>query len=398
MDVTADRVRALVEAVADPLIELSRSIAADPELAYMEHRAAERCATMLAAHGLAVERGTGGLPTAFAARAGSAGPHVVVCAEYDALPGVGHACGHHIIAASAVGAGIVLAALAQEAGLRVTVLGTPAEEAGGGKVDLIRAGAFDGVDAAMMVHPAPYDVHGARGLAIEQWEVVCTGQASHASYAPQLGRNALDAVVAGYTAIAMLRQHLRPWQQVHGIITDGGAAANVVPERAAAVYYLRARDTADLADLAERVAACLDGAALATGTRVRRRRVSNPYQPLAPHAGLVAAFSRACERIGRPYTADPAGDDMGGSTDFGNVSQLVPAVHADLAVHSWPAVNHQREFAAACVTPAGDRTMLEGAMALALTALEVARDPSILSVDRPGADPAGANRRPSPRQ
>jgi amidohydrolase len=379
MDPTADRVRELVDAVADSLVELSHAIAADPELAYAEHRAAERCAALLQVHGLAVERGTGGLATAFAARVGSRGPHVVICAEYDALPGVGHACGHNIIAASAVGAGIALAALAEEAGLRVTVLGTPAEEVGGGKVDLIRAGVFEGVDAAMMVHPAPYDVHAARGLAIEEWEVVYTGHASHASYAPQLGRNALDGVVAGYTALAMLRQHLRPWQQVHGVITDGGAAPNVVPERAAALYYLRARDGDDLADLRGRVAACLDGAAVATGTTVRTRTVSNPYEPVEPNAALVAAFSRACERIGRPYTPDPAGEEMGGSTDFGNVSQLVPAVHADLAVHSWPAVNHQHEFAAHCVTPAGDRTMLDGAMALALTALEVARDPSILS-------------------
>jgi amidohydrolase len=379
MDETAARVRTLVMGHEAALVGLSHAIAADPELAYDEHRAAERCAVLLEANGLAVERAAYGLPTAFAARAGSRGPHVVICAEYDALPGVGHACGHNIIAASAVGAGIALAALAEEAGLRVTVLGTPAEESGGGKVDLIRAGALDGADAAMMVHPAPFDVHAPRGLAIEEWEVVYSGQASHASFAPELGRNALDGLVAGYTAIAMLRQHLRPWQQIHGIITDGGAAANVVPERAAAIYYLRAIDSGDLADLRERVAACLAGAATATGTTVEHRALPNPYEPLQPNAALVAAFSRACERIGRPYTPDPAGDQLGGSTDFGNVSQLVPALHADLAVHSWPAVNHQHEFAAHCVTPAGDRTMLEGAMALVLTALAVADEPSLVA-------------------
>lgn len=379
MDAMAERVRTLVTGVEGALVELSHAIAADPELAYDEHRAAERCAVLLESHGLTVERGAYGLPTAFAARVGSAGPHVVICAEYDALPGVGHACGHNIIAASAVGAGIALAALAEEAGLRITVLGTPAEEAGGGKVDLIRAGALDGVDAAMMVHPAPYDVHASRGLAIEEWEVVYAGQASHASSAPQLGRNALDGLVAGYSAIAMLRQHLRPRQQVHGIITDGGAAANVVPERAAALYYLRAIDAADLADLRLRVAACLDGSAIATGTTVEYRALPNPYLPVEPNAALVAAFGRACERIGRSYTPDPSGDETGGSTDFGNVSQLVPAVHADLAIGSWPAVNHQHEFAAHCVTPAGDATMLEGAMALALTALEVAADPSMVA-------------------
>jgi metal-dependent amidase/aminoacylase/carboxypeptidase family protein len=235
------------------------------------------------------------------------------------------------------------------------------------------------VDAAMMVHPSPFDVHASRGLAIEEWEVVVAGQASHASYAPQLGRNALDGVVAGYQAIAMLRGHLAPWQQVHGIITDGGDAANVVPERAAATYYLRALDAGDLADLRTRVRACLEGAATATGTAARIRVLGNAYEPVSPHAGLVAAFGAACEAIGRPYTPDPAGDELGGSTDFGNVSQLVPAVHADLAVHSWPAVNHQHEFAAHCVSPAGDRTMLEGAAALALTALVVAADPGLLT-------------------
>jgi amidohydrolase len=378
-EVTVERVKALVAEAAGELIELSHAISADPELAYDEHRAAERCAVVLERHGLAVERGAYGLQTAFAARAGSRGPHIVVCAEYDALPDVGHACGHNIIAASGVGAGIALAALADDIGLRVTVLGTPAEEVGGGKVDLILAGALEGVDAAMMVHPAPYDSHASRGLAILEWEVVATGKASHASSEPHLGRNALDAIVAGYTALAMLRQHLRPYQQVHGIITDGGAAPNIVPERAAATYYLRAVDAKDLEDLCVRVRACLEGAATSTGTEVTIRTVSHAYEPVDPHPGLVAAFGRACDLIGRPYTPDPAGDDSGGSTDFGNLSQLVPAVHADLAVHSWPAVNHQREFAAHCVTAAGDRTMLEGAMALALTAVAVAQDPSILA-------------------
>ncbi len=227
---------------ADTLVGLSHAIAADPELAYDEHRAAARCADLLAEHGFDVERGAYGQPTAFAARLGTEGPHVVLCAEYDALPGVGHACGHNIIAASAVGAGLALAPLVAGAGLRVTVLGTPAEEAGGGKVDLILAGALEGVDAALMMHPSPYDDHAPRALAIEEWRVVYTGRASHASSAPELGRNALDGCVAGYTALAMLRQHLRPLQQVHGVIVDGGRAANVVPERAEASYYLRAVD------------------------------------------------------------------------------------------------------------------------------------------------------------
>ena len=373
-----DAVRAAVDAIGPQLVALSHTLAADPELAYQEHRSAGRCTDLLEQHGLAVERGAYGLPTAFTARAGSRGPHLLVCAEYDALPGVGHACGHNIIAASAVGAGIALARLAQDAGLRVTVLGTPAEEQGGGKVDLILAGALEGVDAAMMVHPSPYDDHAPISLAIEEWQVEYRGHASHASSAPELGRNALDGVVAGYTALAMLRQHLRPLQQVHGIITDGGAAPNVVPERAAAAYYLRARTVADLVDLRERARAALEGAAVATGTTVEIGRVGHVYEPIASHPGLAGTFGAACEALGRAYTPDPQGPSISGSTDFGNISQRVPGLHADLAVHSWPAVNHQHEFAAHCVTPTADRTLLEGAMALALTGLVVAADPAVL--------------------
>jgi amidohydrolase len=365
-------VSATVDAAAGALVGLSHAIAADPELAYQEHRAAARCADLLAQHGFAVERGAFGQPTAFAARLGKSGPHVVVCAEYDALPGVGHACGHNVIAASAVGAGLALAPLVDTAGLRVTVLGTPAEEQGGGKVDLIRAGAFDGVDAALMIHPTPYDDHAPRALAIEEWRVVHRGRASHASFAPELGLNALDGVVQGYTALAMLRQHLRPLQQVHGVIVDGGEAANVVPERAEASYFLRAGSLDDLEELRRRARGCIEGAATATGTSVEIRVEGHVYEPIRRHPGLAAAFTAACEAIGRSFTPDPAGETVTGSTDFGNVSQLVPGLHADLAVHSWPAVNHQHEFAAACVGPHGDRTMLEGAKALALTALAVA--------------------------
>jgi amidohydrolase len=377
---SVEAVSSRICALAPSLVRLSHDIAGDPELAYAEHRAAGRCADLLAEHGFAVERGAYGLPTAFAARRGSSGPHVVICAEYDALPGIGHACGHNIIAASAVGAGLALGPLLEDAGLRLTVLGTPAEEMGGGKVDLIGAGAFEGVDAALMVHPTPYDDHAPRSLAIEEWRVVYRGRASHASSHPELGVNALDGLVQGYTALAMLRQHLRPLQQVHGVIVDGGEAANVVPDRAEASYFLRAGDVEDLEDLRRRARGCLEGAATATGTSVEIAVEGHVYEPLLPHAGLVAAFGAACAAIGRPFTPDPDGDPIAGSTDFGNVSQRVPGLHADLAVHSRPAVNHQHEFAAHCTTEAADRTMLDGAKALALTALAVAGDPTLLAV------------------
>ncbi len=367
-----------IDDVAAELVGLSHSLHAEPELAYEEVRAAARCSDLLEAGGFEVERHACGLATAFAARSGSNGPSVVICAEYDALPGVGHACGHNVIAASAIGAGLGLLTVLADVAMEVTVLGTPAEEAGGGKVDLINAGAFEGVDAAMMMHPAPYDAPGATTLAIEEWSVVVHGKASHASAEPQLGRNALDGVVAGYSAVAMLRQHLRPHQQVHGIITAGGDAPNVVPERCAASYYLRAVDMADLEDLRSRVRACLEGGATSTGTTVEISSVGHVYEPVRQNAGLVDAFAQACVQIGRPLTLDPAGPRRGGSTDFGNVSQLVPALHADMGVHSWPAVNHQHEFAAHCVGPDGDRTLVDGAKALALTALAYAQDPDLV--------------------
>ncbi|HET8969796.1 MAG TPA: amidohydrolase [Candidatus Nanopelagicales bacterium] len=381
MNVDSSVSTAVLDRVAEAapgIISLSHEIHADPELAYDEHRSMARCADLLEAAGYPVERGAYGVPTAFAARAGSAGPHLVVCAEYDALPVVGHACGHNIIAAAAVGTGLVLLPLLDQIGLRLTVLGTPAEEVGGGKVDLINGGALTGVDAALMMHPAPYDDIDGAGLAIEEWSVVVHGKASHASSEPALGRNALDGLVAGYTAVAMLRQHLRPWQQVHGIITHGGDAANIVPERAAATYYLRALDMPDLADLRERVRAAFEGAAAATGTSVVIEQVGHVYEPITTNVGLAKAFTAACDLIGRPYTPDPKGPSPGGSTDFGNVSQLVPGLHANLAVHSWPAVNHQHEFAAHCVGPQGDATLLDAVKAMSLTALELAANPGLV--------------------
>jgi amidohydrolase len=375
---TVEQVTELVRQHRDAIVRLSHDIAADPELAYEEVRAAARCVKQLAEAGFAIEQGLGGLPTAFAARLGSSGPHIAICAEYDALPEVGHACGHNIIAASAVGAGLALAPLVEAAGLRLTVLGTPAEERFGGKVDLLNAGAFDDVDAALMVHPSPYDDYAPTSLGIDEWQVVFRGKASHASSEPHLGINALDGLIAGYNAISMLRQHLRPFQQVHGIITHGGDAPNVVPERAEGLFYLRALTMDDLEDLRQRVRAAFEGAAVSTGSTVEITSVGNVYEPLKPHAGLADAFTAACAALGRTQHLDPRGERPGGSTDFGNVGQRVPGLHAMVAVHSWPAVNHQHEFAAHCVTEEADQTLLDSVAALALTALAVADDPTIL--------------------
>ena len=378
-DVSA--VTANVDKISEQLTHLSHEISADPELSYDEHRAAARCADLLEQHGFEVERASYGQTDELCRTTGCGDTHIIVCAEYDALPGVGHACGHNIIAASALGAGIALAPFVQSSNMRLTVLGTHAEEVGGGKVELIDAGAFDDADVALMMHPTPYDEYGPKGLAIEEWRVVFRGQASHASSDPELGRNALDGVIAGYNNISMLRQSFRKWQQVHGVIVDGGEAANVIPERAEASYYLRALNMDDLDDLRTRVRACMEGAATATNTSVEISVNGYVYESLKPHDKLVTIFTAACEAIGREFYADPRGDELGGSTDFGNVSQRLPGLHADMAVYCYPAVNHQHEFAAACVSAEGDRTMLDGAKALALTALAVAADPTQLATD-----------------
>ena len=378
-----ERVRALVGAVEPDLVALSHAPGGRARAGVRGAplgRAVRRAARVARARGGA--QGVRPADRVRRARRDDRGPHVVICAEYDALPEVGHACGHNVIAASAVGAGIAVAALAEEIGLRVTVLGTPAEEVGGGKVDLIRAGALEGVDAAMMVHPSPFDDHAPSALAIEEWHVVVHGRTSHASAAPELGRNALDGLVARLHVDRLAASALpaAPAGARHHHPRRCGTEHRPRPRRGVVLPARRRRGRPG--GPRGRVRACLEGAAQASGTTVGhhagRQRLRADRRP----PGLAAAFSAACLALGRAYTPDPQGG-LAGSTDFGNVSQLVPGLHADLAVHSWPVVNHQKEFAEHCVTEAGDRTMLEGAMALALTALRVAADPTILARSPP---------------
>ena len=235
LEAVKDRMVAEVDRLADVLLEASHSIHEHPELAFEEHHAHDVLTAILEGEGLAVERSAYGLKTGFAARAGSSGPTIAVLCEYDALPGIGHACGHNIIGT----AGLAAAALAEEAGGQVLILGTPAEEGGGGKVFMAEQGALDGVDAAMMIHPAGADLRSMNAIAIQQCHVSYAGKAAHAAAAPHKGRNALDAAVLGYMNIAALRQHIKPDERIHGIFTDSGDAANIVPAKAGAIWYVR---------------------------------------------------------------------------------------------------------------------------------------------------------------
>src|SRR5437764_12501076 len=247
------------------LIDLSHRIHSHPELGYEEEKAATWLCEFLADAGFSIEREACGMPTAFIARWGSGPLHIAICAEYDALPGIGHACGHNIIAATAVGAGLALAPLVDDLDLRVTILGTPAEEGGGGKVFLLERGAFEGVDAAMMVHPAPYEDLEPRISAVAHFGVTYEGRASHAAAAPALGINAADAFTVAQVAIGLLRQHLRPGDQVHGIVTRAGDAPNVVPARAEGDWMVRSTTVADLDIVRPRIERCFAAGALATG-------------------------------------------------------------------------------------------------------------------------------------
>jgi amidohydrolase len=367
--------RERVTQARDELVALSHRIHANPELGFEEEQACAWLCELLEGAGLQVERGVGDLPTAFAARAGSGPLHLVVCAEYDALPAVGHACGHNVIAAMAAGAGLALARVADDAGLRVTVLGTPAEEGGGGKILLLRRGAFDGAHAAMMVHPSPYEQPEMPIIAVTHLKVAYRGKEAHASAYPFLGVNAADALVVAQTAIGLLRQHLRPTDRVHGIVTKGGDAANIIPAHTTADWMVRAADLEQLEDVRAKVASCFEAGALATGATLELSEDHEPYSEMRHDHELSALYQRNAEALGRTFIG--RSDRGAGSTDMGNVSLALPSIHPTIGIDSLPAVNHQPEFTARCATPAADRAVVDGAVAMAWTAIDAAADQAL---------------------
>lgn len=365
----------VVEERLGALVDLSHRIHGEPELSFEEHRAAEWTADLLEAGGFQVERGICGIPTAFSAELGTGPATVALCAEYDALPDVGHACGHNIIAASAVGAGLALAPVAADLGLRVKVIGTPAEELGGGKAYLLDGGAFDGVDAAMMVHPWPTDRLQADCLAVSQFDVELLGKAAHASAAPWEGVNAADAMTIAQVAIGLLRQQLHPGDQVHGVVTNGGAAANVIPSRVEARYMSRAATIHQLEVLAPRVRACFEAGAHASGATLRITEIGKAYTHMEPDGVLLDAYRANAEALGRRFDLDDQGVPRPTfSTDMANVSLAVPTIHPLIGIDAGGAVNHQPAFAAACVTASADQALRDGAVALAWTAIDAVSD------------------------
>jgi amidohydrolase len=372
------RAREILDAARTRLIDLNRRIHAHPELAFEEERASTWCADMLDAGGFVVDRGVAGIPTAFVARAGRGPLHIALCAEYDALPGIGHACGHNLIAAIAVGAGLAAARVADDVGLSVSVIGTPAEESIGGKIQLLERGVFRGVHAALMAHPAPIDIAEPPMLAWSQFEVAYTGKAAHASAFPEQGVNAADALTVAQTAIGLLRQHIRGTDRVHGIVTCGGEAPNVVPAATAAHYMVRARTTGDLDEIRTKVMRCFEAGALATGATLAVKPLGMPYADMHHDHALAAIYRSNAEALGRFFpNVGAVIERAAGSTDMGNVSQALPAIHPTIGIASLPAVNHQPEFAAHCVTDVADQAMMDAAAALAWTAIDVAGDAAL---------------------
>ncbi len=370
-------VRASVAAASEGLLALSHRLHAHPEVAWEEERAARWTASALDELGYQVTPGICDLPTAFAATIGSGPLHLALCAEYDALPGLGHACGHNIIAASAVGAAAALAPLADDLGMTVTVLGTPAEEGGGGKILMLERGAFAGMHAAMMVHPGPVDVAEAEPFAVAHLEVGYRGKAAHAAAYPEQGRNAADAFTLAQVAIGLLRQQLPPTVRVHGMVTRGGEAPNAIPEQTLGRWYVRAGTLEELGQVRPRVERCFEAGALASGCELSIADESPPYAEFRTDTGLQELYRGHAADLGRRFAAPGAPEARmnRASTDMGNVSRVLPAIHPYIGIGSLPAVNHQMEFAAHCVRPDADRAVLDGAAALALTAVSAAADP-----------------------
>ncbi|MBF6043860.1 amidohydrolase [Streptomyces sp. NRRL B-1677] len=361
--------RERVLAHRDDLLSLSRRIHAHPETAFAEHRAAGWCADFLRGHGFAVTAPAYGLDTAFAATVGSGPVTVAVACEYDALPGLGHACGHNLIAAAGLGAALALAPHADELGLTVRVLGTPAEERGAGKALMLEAGAFEGVDAAMMVHPCPFEVAEFRSFALGTLSVAYTGKAAHPSLNPHEGRNAADALTVAQVALGLLRQQLPPQWKVHGVTTGAGTAPNLIPDRATAEYEIRASAAEDLRELRERVEACFRAGALATGCEVELTRPEPDYLDFRTDAELIALWQDNARALGRP---EPLQRDAFACTDMGNVSHAVPSIHPVLDITGGACGPHEAEFAEAAVSPRGEQAVLDGAVGMAWTAADFA--------------------------
>jgi len=372
-----EKLRAELEIRRSELVRLSLDIHDNPELGFQEVKAASWLSDYLKSNGFSVERNIAGLSTAFRAVYGEGKPKIVVLAEYDALPGIGHGCGHNIIAASAVGAGVASKIVVDNLGGSIIVLGTPGEENFGSKIDMVKAGIFDDVDVAMMVHPSILNIAMERMLASSSLEVEFFGKAAHAAVQPSQGVNALEAIILAFNSINSLRQHIKEQARIHGIITDGGEAPNVVPAHSAAKFIIRAPDYAYLEELQGKVLNCFKGASLASGARLEYRWGDKVYAPIKNNVALAKLFSDNLELMGRRLDVFDLQIPFG-SSDMGNVSQVVPSIHPMVAIVSPKVSLHSVEFASAAASEAGHQGLLDAAKAMAMTMVDVIGRPEVL--------------------
>lgn len=398
-DAAHDAVAATVEQWRDRLLAASHDLHEHPETAFAEHRSAGVVAGLLREAGFETTVGAFGLDTAVHATYGSGDLTVTVCAEYDALPGIGHACGHNIIATAGVGAALALAGLADELGLRVTLLGTPAEEVGGGKALLLEAGAWEDAAVSLMVHPGPFaDVRaGAHtGQGRDRFRVTFTGRAAHAAAAPQHGVNAGHAATLLHVALGLLRQELPDGVRMAAVTLTGGDVSNIIPATAVVEGEVRSTDADELRALRKRFMDCVQAAALASGCTVEVEPVDPAYLPLAQYAPLMTGYDAALERRGRTFVEPPSGAG-GGSTDMGNVSQVVPSIHPMIGVLGATGMPHTAQFASETATPAADDAVLDAAYGLACAVVDLALDPDARAAVLRARDdrPVGATRVPA---
>ena len=359
-----------VELQRQQLIQLSLNIHDNPELGFKEEKASAWLAGYLEDNEFHVERGIAGVATAFQATYGQGSPRIALLAEYDALPKIGHGCGHNIIAASAVGAAVGSKPIIDRLGGNIVVLGTPGEEVFGGKIDMVQAGVFKEIDVAMIVHPGVRNVVTMQALACTGVEAEFFGQPAHASAEPHKGVNALEAMILAFTSINSLRQHIKEEARIHGIITDGGEAPNIVPAHSAAEFYVRAPDNEYLDELKSKVSNCLLGASTASGARLEYHWDDIAFDSMKNNETLAELFKQNLESLGRHVEA--FNPEFGlGSTDMGNVSQVAPSIHPTIAIASPEVLGHTPEFAAAAASEAGHEGLTDAAKALAMTVVDI---------------------------
>ncbi len=365
-----------IDAHRHQLSELSLKIHSSPELGFKEVKAAAWLTQYLEENGFSIERGICELPTAFRGSYGRGKPAIAILAEYDALPNLGHACGHNLIAAGAVGAAVASKLAIDQFGGSILVVGTPAEELYGGKAIMADRGGFNNLDMAMVVHPGAHDTATTRALACQVLEVEFFGKAAHAAARPEAGINALEAMLNSFASINSLRQHIKDKARIHGIITDGGEAANIVPAHSAGVFLVRAEDDAYLDELKQKVISCFIGAATASGARLEYRWAGIRYAPLRNNPTLARLFRQNMQSLGRKVKLSDLSQAFG-STDMGNVSQLVPSIHPQVAIAPEEVLAHSPQFTEAAVSEAGIKGLLDAAKAQAMTVVDLLANPEI---------------------